>query len=249
VGQDADDLLVLLVRAEADAAPARVRFGVFRAMGGTTIQKDNVEVAASVADQDIEDLADDGYVRLREPFLDLTDEGRERARLLVAAHELNEASDEPEPGATGSADETWSWRELPLLREALPRVDAGEQPGLTELAQAIGITQAEARAAAAELEHSSYISMRWMPHGASGGPPPHGMVIAVHERARRALGSWPSADALVDQLVAALLAAADRAEDPDEAGRLREAAGDLGSSVVKGVLVSVFTKLVLGLVD
>ena len=128
MGQDADDLLVLLVAAEADAAPARVRFGVFQAMGGTTIQIDDVEVAASVADQDIEDLADDGYVRLREPFLDLTDEGRERARLLVEARELNEVSSELGAGATRTADETWSWRELPLLREALPRVDAGEQP-------------------------------------------------------------------------------------------------------------------------
>jgi hypothetical protein len=52
VSQNAGDLLVLLVGAEADAAPARVRLGVFRAMGGTTIQIDNVELAASVADQD-----------------------------------------------------------------------------------------------------------------------------------------------------------------------------------------------------
>jgi hypothetical protein len=247
VSQDADDLLVLLVEAEARAAPARVRFSVFRTMGGTTIQINDVEVAASVADQDIEDLADDGYVRLREPFLDLTAEGRERGRLLVAARELTAASHEPEPGEPRSSDETWTWRELPFLREALPRVDAGEQPGLTEIAEAIGITQQEARAAATELEHSSYISMRWMPHGAGGGPPPHGQVVGVHERARRALGSWPSAEGIVDQLVAALLAAADQAESPEEADELRDAAADLGTSVVKGVAVSVITKLITGL--
>jgi hypothetical protein len=131
----------------------------------------------------------------------------------------------------------------------LPRVDAGEQPGLTELADAIGIKQPEARAAAIELERSGYLSMRWMPQGGSGGPPQHGMVIAVHERARRTLGSWPSADTLVDQLAAALLAAADQADDPDEADLLRDAAGEIGSSVVKGVLVNVFTRLVLGLPD
>jgi len=251
VSQGADDLLALLVEAEADAAPARVRFAVFETFGGTTIQIDDVIVVDAAADQDIDDLVDDGYAKRRGPFLDLTDEGRERARLLAAARELNDAPVEPAALAPRrGAGETWSWRELPFLREALPRVDAGEQPGLTELAEAIGITQEDARAAAAALAESSFppfITMRWMPHGASGGPPQHGMVTAVHERARVAVGAWPSAETIVDQLVAALLAAADRAETPEEAHELREAAQDLGTSVVKGVAVSVITKVITGL--
>ena len=142
-----------------------------------------------------------------------------------------------------SANETWSWRELPLLREALPLVDAGEQPGLTALAKAVGITQEEARAAAAALE-PEFISMRWMP--GSGSPPLHGMVTAVHGPARRALGTWPSPEGIADQLVAALRDAADRTDDPEEEGRLRDAAEELSVGVVKSVLVSYITRLLTG---
>jgi hypothetical protein len=73
------------------------------------------------------------------------------------------------------------------------------------------------------------------------------MVLAVHERARRALGTWPTAESVVDQLIAALMAAAERTDDPDEAESLRNAAEELGSSVVKGVAVSVITKLITGI--
>ena len=83
MSQGADDLLALLVEAEADAAPARVRFAVFETFGGTTIQIDDVIVVDAAADQDIDDLVDDGYAKRRGPFLDLTDEGREDRKSVV----------------------------------------------------------------------------------------------------------------------------------------------------------------------
>ena len=246
----ADELLALLVEVEEDARPGRIRFDWYQAMGTGTVISTHDRVVADAAEQDVEDLADDGYVKIRGDYLDLTDAGRERARLLDAASELDHASSPPASSDPRSADETWSWRELPFLRAALPLVDAGAEPGTTALAEVAGITQAEARAAAAALEGSfpPFITMRWMPQG-GGGPPQHGMVIAVHDSARRALGAWPSAETLVDQLAAALLAAAERAEDPNDAEQLREAAGDLGTSVVKGVLVNLLTKGIVGLTE
>jgi len=49
-------------------------------------------------------------------------------------------------------------------------------------------------------------------------------VIQVRGRARRELGTWPSADALLEQLVAALTAAADAEPEPERKGRLKAAA-------------------------
>lgn len=83
--QSADELLELLVAAELDAAPTRIRFASYGAMGtGLMIQVDDT-VIAEAADQDVDDLSDDGYVRIRGDYIDLTDSGRERARLLLAA--------------------------------------------------------------------------------------------------------------------------------------------------------------------
>jgi len=53
-------------------------------------------------------------------------------------------------------------------------------------------------------------------------------VIQVRGRARRELGTWPSADALLEQLVAALTAAADAEPEPERKGRLKAAAELLG---------------------
>jgi hypothetical protein len=56
-----------------------------------------------------------------------------------------------------------------------------------------------------------------------------GDIDSVFERGRRELGSWPSADSVVAQLVAALSEAADREAEPERKGRLRAAADVLGS--------------------
>ena len=56
-----------------------------------------------------------------------------------------------------------------------------------------------------------------------------GLVPRVYERTRRELGSWPSPEGVLDQLVAALREAAEREREPDRKGRLRAAADALGS--------------------
>jgi hypothetical protein len=74
---------------EDHGAAVGPRFAVLQAMGGTSIQMDDVVLIEAVAEQDIEDLIDDGYAKWRDPYLDLSDEGRERAKLVAAARTLN----------------------------------------------------------------------------------------------------------------------------------------------------------------
>jgi len=56
---------------------------------------------------------------------------------------------------------------------------------------------------------------------------PGGFVIRVTERARRTVGAWPSADALVDELSRALAQAADREPDEVKKGWLKAAASGM----------------------
>jgi hypothetical protein len=122
---------------------------------------------------------------------------------------------------------TWAERELPVLRAALRRLDAGEDfPMLEEIRAEVGLDVAQMRAGLRALEDATppYIDVSYTMAG-----PDHvgGHVNGVSERARRELGSWPSATAVVDQLVAALSAAADDEPEPQRKSRLRAAADAL----------------------
>jgi hypothetical protein len=57
-----------------------------------------------------------------------------------------------------------------------------------------------------------------------------GVVVAVTERARTKLGTWPSAESLVDALAAAFAEAAEREKEPVAKGRLRTVADGLGGA-------------------
>jgi hypothetical protein len=63
----------------------------------------------------------------------------------------------------------------------------------------------------------------------------------VGERARRELGAWPTAESIVNELIARIEAAADVEEQPETKAGLRAAAGTLGSSAY-GLAVDVMTK-------
>jgi len=126
-----------------------------------------------------------------------------------------------------SIESTWATRDLPILAAALRRLDAGEDAA--ELAD-IG---AETGVRALESAESPYISAElgggWGDERYGGG-----YIDAVSERARRELGSWPSADSLLEQLVVALRTAADEEPEPDRKSRLRSAAGREGTSSAHG---------------
>ncbi|MDQ3381579.1 MAG: hypothetical protein M3546_14905 [Actinomycetota bacterium] len=67
------------------------------------------------------------------------------------------------------------------------------------------------------------------------------MVRAVSPEGRRAVGTWPSADAVLADLVAALREAADREPDPEKKGALRRLADEI-AGIAHDVAVNVLTK-------
>jgi hypothetical protein len=65
----------------------------------------------------------------------------------------------------------------------------------------------------------------------TGGDPTFWYVNRVTPEARQAVGQWPTAESLVDQLAKAFSDAADREEDAERHYQLRQAAGLLGETV------------------
>jgi hypothetical protein len=68
-----------------------------------------------------------------------------------------------------------------------------------------------------------------------------GHVQEISERARRTLKTWPTSDDVLDRLVAAIEALADKEPDPAEKSRLRSAAGVLGG-MARDVVVAVLSQ-------
>jgi hypothetical protein len=140
---------------------------------------------------------------------------------------------------------TWADRELPILRAALRRVDAGEEwPDLQELRAEVGLSAPLMRAGLKALEGAwpPYIEVRTV----KGSPDEvEGHIHGVSERTRRELGTWPSAESLVDRLVEALEQAADAEEEPQKKGKLR-AAGEALAGFARDVAVGVVSAQVGG---
>jgi hypothetical protein len=134
--------------------------------------------------------------------------------------------------------ETWTTRELPVLRAALARLDRGETVELDDVREEVGLSAAEIGAAVDALGNATppYIDVT-LRNGWDGVRSP-GWIDGVHERARRELGTWPSADGLISELAAALSHAADSEKEPEKKSRLRAAAdalADFGRDVAVAV--------------
>lgn len=142
--------------------------------------------------------------------------------------------------ADDSVQSTWASRELPILRSALRRIDAGDDlPEIEDIRQETGITAPQLRVALHALEDAGYLDVLftggWTPQQASGN------IERVSERTRRELGSWPSADDLVDRVVVALTSAAEDAAEPEKKTMLRATAdtvGGMARDVIVGVLAA-----------
>jgi hypothetical protein len=62
-----------------------------------------------------------------------------------------------------------------------------------------------------------------------GGGPGRCIILGITDEARRAVGQWPSPEAVADRIVAELLAAASQEPDESKRTKLRAAAETLGS--------------------
>lgn len=137
--------------------------------------------------------------------------------------------------------ETWSWRELPILRAALRRIDAGDPiVDLEGLRAEVGLDVVQMRTALKALHDAGYVEVAFR----MGGPNRlAGHLDAVYEVARRELGSWPSASAILEQIVDALRNEASSASDDERKERLNNAADLLGRQEREVALAAIASKI------
>jgi hypothetical protein len=142
--------------------------------------------------------------------------------------------------------ETWSRRELPILRAALLRLEAGaDYADLDEVRNELGLTATDMRQAVEGLATASppYIDAEL--HNGWDGTRSPGSIDTVLERGRRELGTWPTPERLVDEIARALETAAAETAEPEQRSRLQAAAGAL-TGFARDVAVAVVAKHVGG---
>jgi hypothetical protein len=150
--------------------------------------------------------------------------------------------------ADSHIESTWAIRELPILAAALRFVDAGEAPRLADLCAETGLSPRDFRVGLEALANADppYVEVDWA-GGWSDEKVGGFRLNDVSERTRRELGSWPSANGLVEQLVAALDQAAENELEPERKKRLSTTAGVLGG-MARDIAVSVIATR-LGRID
>jgi len=132
-------------------------------------------------------------------------------------------------------DDTWTTRELPILRTALEQVEAGQSKiDLGALKEELGLDRTSTLVALHALYRAGYIDGHVSASGAI-------MITDVTERTRRELGAWPSATSIVDELVVALQDASEREPEPERRSRLKAAAEILGG-IARDVAVATMSK-------
>jgi hypothetical protein len=100
----------------------------------------------------------------------------------------------------------WATTDLPFLVEVARRFDEGDTfPSLDELRQSLGLDVAEARRA---IDGLSNADPPFMEVRLSMAGPDHigGFATRMTERGLRTVGSWPSPENIVDDLLARLSA-------------------------------------------
>ena len=141
----------------------------------------------------------------------------------------------------GEIHETWTSRELPILRVALRHYEAGERPVSLEVIRAeTGLTadQVTIGAEALAVADPPYLEVAFGGR-AVGSRETNGDITRVFERTRRDLGSWPTPENMLDGLIQALNSEADRASD-DQKTRLHAAAEAL-SGVARDIAIRVIS--------
>lgn len=117
-------------------------------------------------------------------------------------------------------DDTWGWREYPVLLEAVRGADADPYIGirLDEIARITGLNIDDVQRATRALEDANLIAT----HGVS--PVSHSRINRVAPEARQLTGAWPTPQNTLDRMVDALEAIASNTDaDDDTRSRARKA--------------------------
>ena len=141
-------------------------------------------------------------------------------------------------------DPTWASRDLPVLAAAYLRYEADRQPSVSQLEEIRVEVGLPVRAFETALDALATADPPYLDYQTGGGWSDDraggGYIDSITERTRRELGAWPTPDNLVEELVAALLRAADKETSEAEKGRLRAAAEVIGG-MARDIAVGVVT--------
>jgi AcrR family transcriptional regulator len=140
-------------------------------------------------------------------------------------------------------ESTWAERDLPLLRAIVEFFDDPDhyQLRIPELTRLSGPAEQDVQRALRALADAS-------PPYLKTPPPPEELtypviITGMTERARRAVGQWPTAEVLLDQITRGIAEASDREGDPQKKRRLRDAAVVVGETA-RDVVADVIARIV-----
>ena len=141
---------------------------------------------------------------------------------------------------------TWETRDLPVLKALVELDDEGDNGRVTvdAIAERIGMGKDQVGRAIRVLsrEEPRFFELG-MTSSLADTQIHH--VYNVSGHARRAVGTWPTAERLAEQIVAGLNAAADAEPDEEKRSRLKQAAqilGGAGWGVILGVAGNAVSK-------
>jgi predicted transcriptional regulator len=122
---------------------------------------------------------------------------------------------------------TWGPREMPVLNAVVALLEHSYMVTVSDIAERTGLELAEVAKALDALD-PTYVDFR---KTETGGDPRFWYVLKVTPEARQAVGQWPTAEGLIDQLAKAFRDAAENEDDPERLYQLRQAAGLLESGI------------------
>jgi len=123
--------------------------------------------------------------------------------------------------------DTWAARDLPVLNATVTLLEHSYMVTVTDIATSTGL-EVPAVARALEALDPVYVDFR---KTTTGGDPRFWYVFKVTPEARRAVGQWPTAEALAGRLAEELAAAAQDEPDPQRHGLLTYAARLVGDTL------------------
>jgi predicted transcriptional regulator len=122
---------------------------------------------------------------------------------------------------------TWGPREMPVLNAVVTLLEQSYMVTVSDIAERTGLELAEVARSLDTLD-PTYVDFR---KTETGGDPRFWYVLKVTPEARQAVGQWPTAEGLIDQLAQAFRDAAENEDDPERHYQLRQAAGLLESGI------------------
>lgn len=239
-----DELLLQLVEADGKIRPDRERFTLFRVMGsgpGLPVTHPGIEEDGLYArEQDINDLADGGYLRLtigeKAWHFNVTQKGFERARKIRLAAETP-----PSSRTAGRGGLDWNTDVLPVLLAAGRAHSVSTRPelGVTpdEVADGLGRTRdEELDRIIYELTRSAYLEQTI---GADQSLVP--LYMRLTEKGLQATAGWPggSGEVVLERLLTLIEQRIDESASPEERSRwerLREGLQGVGRETAAEIL-------------